>query len=128
MEDIKRGILAGMKIDEEKAEVLSKVADKIRELDNGVLDPEEAALGDMMGAGSSVAEEIQQGIHAVGDGSQVAEHGLLTGVQISEDNAEVIGKVADTIEAVEAFEADATKGGEGIDEISDTLAVTMGVK
>jgi len=129
MQEVKSGILAGVKIEEEKAEIMAKVADKIRELDNGVLDPEEAVLGDIMGAGSTVDEEIERGAVVVGgDGSQVADHGLLTGVEISDSNAEVLNKVADSIKEIEAFEADGTKKRSDIDELSDTLAVTMGVK
>jgi len=49
-------------------------------------------------------------------------------VEISDSNAEVLNKVADSIKEIEAFEADGTKKRSDIDELSDTLAVTMGVK
>ena len=128
MGDVKSGILSGVKISEDNAEVMAKVADKIRELDNGVLDPEEVALGDIMGASASVEEEIKQGASALhGDGTQVADHGVLTGVEISEDKAEILEKVTETIEDVEAFEAGAAKD-EAIGKVSDTLAAAMGVK
>ena len=127
MDEIKSGILAGVKVDEEKAEVLASVAEKIKEMDNGKVDAEELTLGDMMGAGSKVSEEKGEEM-IVPEGTPVAAHGVLTGAEIPEGGAKVLGEVAKTLEEVEAFEADGTKKSAGIEEISDTLAVAMGVK
>lgn len=129
MEEIKSGILSGVQIEEEKAKVIAEVADKIKEMDHPGIDPAKKVLGDLMGAGSSVEEEIKEGASvSKGDGSQIADHGVLTGMEISEENAKILSEVTETIEEVEQFEADGTKKSDGIDVISETLAETMGVK
>ena len=121
MEEIKSGVLSGVNISKETAEVVENVADKMKALKNGKLNPEEVALGDIMGAGSSVAEEVAEGKNVeIGDGSQVAEQGVLTGATVSEEKAEILENVAETIEAVEE--------GKAAGEIENTLAKVMGVE
>ena len=128
MEEIKKGVLAGVQISDEKAETVGKLADKLKKLDNGVLDLEEAALGDMMGASATVREEYLEG-KAVdpGKGTQIAEHGLLTGVNISEEQTEAIGEVSKTIGEIEEYEQHHGAGDKGISAMGDALASAMGV-
>lgn len=122
IKDMENSILSGVKITEDKAETVNHLADKLKELDNGVLDPEEAALGDMMGAGTSVKDEIASGKGVdIGIGSQVADQGLLTGVDISEEQAEVIEEVSEVVEEIEHADSKTA-------EMADTLAVAMGVE
>lgn len=128
MEEIKKGILAGVHISEEKEETVGKLADKLKKLDNGVLDLEEAALGDMMGASATVREEYLEG-KAVdpGDGTKVADQGLLTGVNISQDQADTIGAVTKKIEDIKEYEKSHNASDKDISSMGDALASAMGV-
>ncbi|MBE6017184.1 MAG: hypothetical protein E7233_06190 [Lachnospiraceae bacterium] len=128
MEEIKKGILAGVKIPEEKADTVGKLADKLRKLDNGKLDLEEAALGDMMGASATAKEEYYEG-KAVdpGKGTRIAKQGVLTGVNISESQAETLGEVSKTIDSIEEYERSHEAAGKDISDMGDALASAMGV-
>lgn len=128
MEEIKKGILAGVNIPDEKAETVGKLAEKLRKLDNGVLDLEEAALGDMMGASATVREEEFEG-KAVdpGKGTRIAEKGVLTGVDISDSQAETLGEVSKTIDSIGEYERNPEAAGKDISGLGDALASAMGV-
>ena len=129
MEEIKKGVLAGVHITDDKAETVGKLADKLKKLDNGVLDLEEAALGDMMGASATVREEYLEGKDVdPGKGTQVAEQGLLTGVKITEEQTEVITEVSKGVKEIEEYEQRREADGKGISIIGDTMASAMGVE
>ena len=134
MEEIKSGILAGVEISKEKAKTVNELAQKLEELDNGVIDPEEETLAELMGA-EKKAKDYVDSVDVVpeGLGEKVAEKGILTGVDVSEETAEELEEVAETLENLVDYEKEVNAGNSkrkdnDINNIGETLAVAMGVE
>ena len=132
--NIDRGILSGVKIDEETVETVSELAEKLEELDNGVIDPEEETIATLMGAEAKPKDAVNaDDILPEGAGAQVADHGVLTGATVDQEMAEELADVAETIENLTEYEKSVNGGSAAredtpINDLGETLAVLMGVE
>ena len=132
--NITRGILSGVKIDEETVETVGELAEKLEELDNGVIDPEEETIAALMGAEAKPKDKVDVNeIIPDGSGSKVAAQGVLTGASVDGEMAEELAEVSETLENLTAYEksvndGDIAREDSKINDLGETLAVLMGVE
>ena len=131
---VKSGVLSGVEISDENAKVIGEVAHKLEELDNGVIDPEEETIAELMGAAAKPKDlKNPKDIIPANAGSQSAEQGVLTGVNVDAETAEEVAEVAEKIEELTEYEKsvnsrEISREDNNINDIGEALAVAMGVE